>query len=236
MVTRDTIIKQAYHECMKEMYAKAQPSTDWDQIVQDQRDGKITKDTLIYNRHYLSQDEFMYILDKYVKAYRLQDEWSSNMDTLINYINDGGYRDKWIDARTDENGSYHPGHRDYENVLPLNKQILNVISKYGCREGEMYDEICNTINTTIEGCKNYYKFDREYSSFSAAIALGVSPTSNSEVVKEYWKTQGVDLEIEERNPLLFWEKDYYGDEFEDVMKYDFGEDWEEYWYNKWKNK
>lgn len=236
MVTRDTIIKQAYHECMKEMYAKAQPSADWDQILQDRRDGKITKDTLIYNRHYLSQDEFKYILDKYVKTYRLQNEWLSNMDVLINYINEGGYRDKWIEDRVDDDGTRHTGHREYEYVSPLNEQVLNIISKYGCEEGEMYKELCATINTTIEGCKNYYKFDREYSSFSASISLGPSPTSDKEVVIEYWKTQGVDLEIEERNPLLFWEKDYYGDEFEDVMKYDFGEDWEEYWYHKWKNK
>lgn len=234
MLTREKVIEQAFHDCMKEMYEKAQPSADYDKIIEDAKAGKIGKDELIYNRYYLSQEEFKYILNKYVNAYRLQDEWSSNMDVLISYLNEGGYRDKWIEDRVDENGTHHPGHRGYENVPPMNKQILDIISKYGCGEGEMYKELCSTISETIEGCKNYYKFDREYSSFTVSVALGASPTSNPEVVKEYWRTQGVDLKIEERNPLLFWEKEYYGDEFEDVMIDEYGENWKEYWEKKWK--
>jgi hypothetical protein len=45
----------------------------------------------------------------------------------------------------------------------------------------------------------------------------------AEKKKEYWKSQGVDLDIEIRNPLLFWDQDYYGDSFEEVMEEDYGE-------------
>ena len=35
MLNRDTIISRAFHECMTEMYAKAQPSVDYDQLLAD---------------------------------------------------------------------------------------------------------------------------------------------------------------------------------------------------------
>ena len=84
--------------------------------------------------------------------------------------------------------------------------------------------------------KEFYRFNREENSFSTSIALGASPTSNPESVKEYWKSQGIDIEIEERNPLLFWERDYYGDEFEEVMEDEYGEDWKEQFDKQWKDK
>ena len=39
-----------------------------------------------------------------------------------------------------------------------------------------------------------------------------------------------------RNPLLFWDRDYYGDDFEEVMKDAYGKDWEKYWDDKWKKE
>ena len=82
--------------------------------------------------------------------------------------------------------------------------------------------------------KTFIDFYREESSFDCSIALGPSPCSNAETVIEYWKSQGVDIKIEERNPLLFWDMDYYGDSFEEVMEDEYGKDWKEYWNNEWK--
>ena len=77
----------------------------------------------------------------------------------------------------------------------------------------------------MENCKNYYRYDREESNFSARVALGCSPTSNQKTVIDYWKKQGVDVEIVERNPRLLWDMDYYGDEFEEVMIDTYGKNW-----------
>ena len=101
---------------------------------------------------------------------------------------------------------------------------------------ELSEDITKIVMESISNCKDFYRFDREESSFSAGIALGASPTSNPDSVKEYWKSQGVDINIEERNPLLFWEKDYYGDNFEEVMIDEYGEDWKEQFDKKWKDQ
>ena len=73
MIDRQFIINRAWDECMTEMYAKAQPSADFHQILEDVKSGKIKDDPHdpVYNRYYLSYDEFQYILHKYIDAYGL---------------------------------------------------------------------------------------------------------------------------------------------------------------------
>lgn len=234
-MTRDNIISRAITECMREMYAKAQPSADYDKLVEDMKTGKIGKDELVFNRHFLSHDEFNYILNKYIDMYRLREEWTSNMDLLIDYVSNGGSKDKWIPDHT-KNGMHYTGHRGYEKVDPLKKQFDVILNEYNIHDENMLNRLYDAAINTINDCKDFYKFDREQSSFSIAVALGASPTSNQETVKEYWKSQGVDIDIEIRNPLLFWEQDYYGDDFESIMEDDYGENWREYWDDKWKNK
>lgn len=239
MLDRQKILDEAYERCMEEMYLKAQPSVSYKQLVQDLKDGKIedTPKNPIYNRYYLSQEEFKYILNKYIKAYRIQEEWTSNIELLEKYLTEGGTKDKYIAAHTDEYG-YHPGYRGYDTVKPIKKQIEDFIEHTALNyaKGFLSGNINKIVMNTIKDCKEFYRFDRECSSFSASIALGASPTSNPESVKEYWKSKGVDIEIEERNPLLFWERDNYGDEFEALMKEEYGNNWKKIWDKKWKNK
>ena len=89
MLNRDEVISRAFHDCMKEMYAKAQPSVDYDQLISDFKSGKITEDPKngdhIYDRYYLSSEEFSYILDKYVKAYNIEGKWNRYMEILQEY-------------------------------------------------------------------------------------------------------------------------------------------------------
>ena len=240
MIDRNKILDEAFERCMEEMYLRSQPSASYKELVEGVKNGTIedSKANPIYNRYYLSHEEFKYVLDKYIKAYRIQEEWHSNIELLEKYLNGGGTKDKWIPERVDEDGFKHPGYRGYEAVPPIKTQISEVLKKYvgetNCEE--VRDEITNSIMNTIINCKEFYRFDREESSFSASIALGASPTSNPDSVKEYWKSQGVDIEIEERNPLLFWERDYYEDEFEEVMLDEYGEDWKEQFDKQWKDK
>lgn len=235
MINRDKIIEQAYHDCMKEMYARSQPPADYDQLLEDVKNGKIGKNECVYERHYLSHEEFKYILGKYKKAYNIRETWTSDIETLEEYLKSGGIKDKYIEAHTDKYG-YHPGHRGYETVKPIHNQISNILHEHGIDDKNIESTITETILKTVKNCKEFYKFDREESSFEFSVALGASPTSNPEVVKKYWKSQGVDLDIEIRNPLLFWDQDYYGDSFEEVMEEDYGENWREYLDNKWKEQ
>lgn len=233
MFDRDSVLDKAYHDCMREMYKRSQPSADYDQLIEDVKSGKIPKDTRIYERYYLSMDEFIYIRDKYMKAYGLVEHWKPNIELLETYLNEGGTKDKWIPERIDEDGFKHPGYRGYEEVPPIKKQIENLLSTKNI-DTSIVNDINNVVMNTINDCKKFYRFDRESDSFSASVALGASPTSNKDTVIEYWKSLGIDVKIEDRNPLLFWERDYYGDEFEEVMIDEYGKDWEKYWDDKWK--
>lgn len=237
MLNRDEILKKAYIECMTEMYKRAQPSADYSQLIEDVNSGKIPKDTAIYERYYLSHDEFKYILNKYIEAYDIKSSWHPHIELVEQYLIEGGTKDKYIEPYVDENGHYHSGCRGYENVLPIKKQINDILIEQlepGHRTKVLTDKITEAVINAIINCKEYYHFDREESSFSASVALGASPTSNKDTVIEYWKSQGVNIDIEDRNPLLFWEQDYYGDEFEEVMIEDYGVDWKEQFDKNWE--
>jgi hypothetical protein len=91
---------------------------------------------------------------------------------------------------------------------------------------ELSNKLSHKVIQYIEDCQNFYRFDREEQGFDSSIALGCSPTSNKEVVKEYWKKQGVEVNIIDRIPNLLWDMDYYGEEFSEVMLDEYGEDWE----------
>ena len=244
MLDRKEIIKRAYHECMVEMYAKAQPSADYNQLLEDAKNGKIGKDERVYERYYLSHEEFKYILNKYKDAYNIKSHWKDDVEVIEKYIEEGGVKDKYIPSYTDENGNYHPGYRGYEDVAPLKKRISNIISEsefYKDIQGESLDKLIDQLyeevtTNTIDTCKNFFKFDSEETSFDCSVALGPSPNSCAEAVIQYWVHQGVDIEIKERNPLLLWDIDYYGDDFEEVMKDEYGDNWKEYWDNKWEEE
>ena len=242
-INRDTILDKAIHDCFKEMYAKSQPMADYDNLLEEYKSGKIGKDERIYDRHYLSQEEFKYILKKYIDAYRCNKFWDEYIEILEEYLNEGGNKDKYIPEKIDEDGFKHPGYRSYESVPPLKVLIKNIIDEYfehkelNQDRTELADDITNKVMEIIHNCKEYYNFDREEEQFSIAITLGASPTSNPETVKKWWKDNyNVDIEIEERNPLLFWEQDYYGDEFESVMEEEDGPNWKEIWDKKWKDE
>lgn len=236
MLDRKEILERAYHECMAEMYAKSQPSADYNQLLEDAKNGKIGKDERVYERYYLSHEEFKHILGKYKEAYNIKSHWIDDIEVLERYIKEGGSKDKYIEAHTDEKGNYHPGYRSYEKVKPIKEQLSDVLEEYSLYNENMHNKLYDTVTNIIDTCKNFYRFDREESSFDCSIALGPSPNSCAEAVIQYWAHQGVDIKIEERNPLLLWDMDYYGDDFEEVMKDEYGDNWKEYWNNKWKEE
>jgi hypothetical protein len=243
MKTREDIIKEAIHECFKEMYAKAQPSIDYDELLEKFRNGEITEgkgETPIHDRYYLSMDEFTYIRDKYLNIYRMNNLWKSNVNFLRDNLTNGSHKDVYIPERTDENGDWHPGYRSSEEVPNLKDQFRNILNdkfKLGdvLRE-PIAEELYNAVIETIDNCRDFYRFDREEEQFGYATALGASPCSNKKTVIDYWKSQGVELKIEDRNPLLLWEMDYYGDEFEEVMEDEYGDDWETDWWERYETE
>ena len=245
MLDREEVLYKAYEDCIREMFAKAQPSADWDNIIEEYKAGKIDekKDGPIYDRHYLSAEEYKYILDKYMKAYRIESEWKENIEIVEEYLNKGGHKDKYIKDWEDEHG-HHPGYRSYEIVPPLKKLIADYIRGNMIIKGEpeyniqrWAKSITDIVMNDISTCKNYYSFNVDEQKFRNTVCMRCSPTGSIETVKKWWKDHyDIDIEIEERNPLLFWEQDYYGDEFEKIMEEEDGPDWKEKWDKKWKEQ
>ena len=191
MLDRDRVINQAIKDCLREMYRKAQPRGNYDQYRRQIENGELSSDTKIYERHYLPQAEFEYILNKYIKAYKICDDWSKDVKFIIDEIK-----------------------------LPIKKyttkeDTLDLNYDQGPRTlaDQIGEENKNKVIKYLENLLNFYSFDREQSIFRGTISLGCSPTSNPKTVKDYWKSQGVEVEIDEKENLTeedYWRMDYYG--------------------------
>lgn len=237
-LNRDKVLDKAIMDCYREMYAKSQPSADWDQLVKDAEDGKISKDEKIYEHHYLSQEEYQYIVDKYLDGYAIRSDWKDYVGIVEDYLKKGGTKDKWIKEHTDEDGHWHPGYRGYEKVPKLEEQFAKYLNEYVTNDNQVAQDLVNIVMKTIEECKNFYRMNRDESSFRMTCALGASPTSNPETVKKYWKEKtGEDIQIEERNPKLFWYLDKgYTDEDLAYEFEDLGPDWKEKLKKEWADE
>lgn len=199
-IDRRSIIEEAYNRCMTEMYAKAQPSADYNELITRKNAGEIVDTNIdpIYKRYYLSQEEFVYIRDKYIQAYNLTAHWHDDVDTVIDYLKNGGLT---VVYKKDSSGNPY---KTSENTPKL-KDVI----------GEKHEgDVMRLINL----CKNFYRFDGEESNFSCTLSLGCSPTSNKESVIQYWKEHGQEIIIEDRDPDTFWYRDEYGDDWEEIYE------------------
>lgn len=194
----DDIIKEASYRCMKEMYARAQPPADYDVILSgyktEQELGK--EPTAVGNRHYLSYKEFMYVLEKYIRAYNLEEKFKGHCDIIIEDMQKGCSKDACIPDTKDEYGNCVPGYRGYEAVPPIRESI-----------GE---DAANKVREFIEQRKSFYRFDNNEDKFRISISLSDSPTTSSKDVIDYWKSQGVELHIDARDyeEYQFWNEEH----------------------------
>lgn len=218
MLSRDKVITKAYTDCLEEMYQKAQPSASYIDYVNMYRKGELTDKDHVYERHYLPQSEYEYIVDKYVHAYGMDRKWDDYVDTVVEYLNEGATKDKWIEEHEDETG-YHPGYRGYEKLEDIAKIFEKTLD---ANKDKTNEELAMALKALvlqrIDYCKNFYRFDREEGDFKASVALGASPTSNHETVRKYWEKEGVELTFTVKDPDTLWERDYYGDAYDDYLK------------------
>ena len=176
---RDNIIVKAIQECMCELYRWSQPSIDFSKYYDGTLKITDTKDSPFYSRYYISQENMNYIIDRFKEAYSIGSKWKDHIDLLLDYItNKNSVREIYI--KGDEK---HPGHRDYEKIIPLDKVVTNP------------EDVIKLINT----CKIFYSRDPEINQFSIPIYLGCSPCSNKERVEEYWKNKGKNFTIKDFN-------------------------------------
>lgn len=171
MLTRNDVLGKAIHECLADMYRWAQPSIDIDKLIES--GFKDSEENPLYKRHYLSQDNFIYIRDSFKIAYGIVDDWNDTFEILIDYLVKGGIEDDYKPATKDR-----PAYRDYKKVPALD----TLIGK----------EATNKCLEHIKKCQNFYcGHSREVNQFDMTMALGVgSPNSCAKVVEDYWHEHG----------------------------------------------
>ena len=221
-ISRRKIISNAIDACLREMYQKAQPPADIDEYVKKVESGEINDNTrpYIYQRHYLSNKEAKYIADKYLSAYRMNDEWTSNIDLLLSDLKEGCTINKTIPEYTDENGITHPSYRGYDNKAPLNDCLNDILKKHDINDDNLAKALTNEVMLYIKERQEFYRFDNEHTQFTWAVMLGSCPTSNKKDVEEYWESQGKPVNIIEHNPDAFWYVDagYSDEEIKELLE------------------
>ena len=195
--SNESVIQEARLRCMKEMYTKAQPSANYDDILAYYADckNKGIEAERVFDRYYLSMEEFMYIRDKYIEAYHFKNQFRENCDLIIRDMKEGCLKDIYIPTMMDRKGEFHQGYRICDKVKPLAKLI-------GKKDA-------GKVIKFITERRDFYKFDQVEEQFSLLIGMGDSPCSNAESVKKYWKSKGIDLEIDPRHYTYddFWCED-----------------------------
>ena len=177
-MTRKCILERAVEECLDEMYRKSQPSITWEEVLKGHEEGKYSENNTVIDQHYLSQDEYTDIKERYMHMYNIHNDWKDNADLMIDYLEKGGTKDKYIPAITDETG-YHPGHRGYEKTPKLIDALKEFLSEEDAQKAT--DKVLELMNE----CKNFYRGDAEENSFSFTL-MNYSPNSCKDKVQEFW--------------------------------------------------
>lgn len=192
MLDRNIIISEAVDRCLTEMYKKAQPSANWQDYVDMAKRGEIDKDELIFERHYLCESQFDYIANKYKEAFRCVNEWRNNCEFLLNCLKEGGFRRCFTTIGNDN-------HVKSAEPTPTLNELLD-------------KDNAEKVYKLIKDLMEFYRFDDDEEKFNFNVYLGCSPTSNAQTVKDYWKSKGKDIEIDETELTeeQYWELDEFG--------------------------
>jgi hypothetical protein len=185
--TRIDMVERAMIECLDEMYRSSQPSITWKEVINLYNKNPKRQ---VWQEHYLPQWLYTDILEKYLRMYRIGNDWMKDVELVENYLSEGGTKDKYIPETIDKDGFKHPGYRGYEEVPPISKQINEIITQhYGNTEPgqeHLVKKITTAVLETIGACKNYFNVNREEAGFRLEISNN-SPNSNIEVVREFYK-------------------------------------------------
>ena len=124
-------------------------------------------------------EEYIDIKEKYLYSYNIKSTWEDSAQLMIDYLEKGGTKDKYIEPNTDEEGHYHPGYRSYEHTPKLIDALTEIIGEINAIEA------CKKVFELMNECKGFYRGDREESKFSFTVA-NYDPNSCKERVQKFW--------------------------------------------------
>ena len=186
MKTYDEIMWQAVEDTLEEMYQYSFPQVSWKQRMQDVKDGKDVDKDLI-NHHYLPQQLYKDILEMAKSNYSYEPFFQDYTEHFADFLLKGGH------GKDLEKG----GKDDYKDYKSIKEEI-----------GE---EAFAVLEKRIEAYKRTYRFDHRRWSFDFSV-MNYSPNCNRQAVIDYWKSQGVELEIPSDEAII---NHYWGEDWED---------------------
>ena len=181
MKTYDEVMAQAIEDTLEEMYQYSYPKISWKQRNQELKDGKDIDKDLIHH-HYIPQKLYEDILEMAKSNYGYEPLFQDYTEHFADFILKGGH------AKDIDKG----GKDDYKDYQSIKEEI-----------GE---EAFAILEKRIEAYKRTYRFDRKRWSFAFTV-MNYSPCTNKQVVLDYWKSQGVDLEIPDDDKIIsrYWD-------------------------------
>lgn len=186
MKTRREVLEQAYNECLFEMYRRAQPSVNLQEYIDKIESGELSKDSRIYEWHYLPNEVMKQIFDDCVHAYSAEDHFRKTLEFLLEDFKEGGYRTVFKDV-------FNTGEqtRTAEKTETLPELI-----------GE---ENAEKVYALINDFLGFYHTNTEY--FMLVGLIMQAPTSNREVVEKKWGIEIDDSVYKNRDGN--WDYTYY---------------------------
>lgn len=189
----EKILKEAVDRCLEEMYYFAQPSVEnMKEAIEKEGD---SEEEPFFQKHYLSSEDCKYILNKYINIYHLNEGFKNDCNIIIEDMLEGCYS-----CKEEKN----------ENDVPVRLKLPKLSELIG-------EDNTNKVIDFIRDRQNFYRFDRFHSQFYFTI-INVSPMSNKEKVIDYWKSKGIDITIEDRDPEYNYERFYLGYTEEEIKQ------------------
>ena len=203
MITRSDVLEKASIDCLKELYSKVQPSVDWDDFVQQNKDYSIKYEQWKqmenrppieefcgprpYEFYFLPKQVMKEIADSYVRAYGI-DQHAELLD-IIEILK--GYLNKPIEEAyvKESDGETRRG---FAHPLPIQKWIAGILKGYydGSECGDhstVAKELCEEFFHYMDKAGKFFSWNYDINAFNTTVYLGPSPSSNKEKVIENWK-------------------------------------------------
>lgn len=203
MITRSEVLEKASIDCLKELYSKVQPSVDWDDFMQQNKDYSIKYEQWKqmenrppieefcgprpYEFYYLPKQVMKEIADSYVRAYGI-DQHAELLD-IIEILK--GYCNKPIEeAYVEESDGER--RRGYIHPLPIQEWIAGILKGYyddsECGDhSTVAKELCEEFFHYMDKAGKFFSWNHDINAFNTTVYLGPSPNSNKEKVIENWK-------------------------------------------------
>lgn len=190
--TYDEIMWSAVEDTLEEMYQHSYPKISWKQRMQELKEGKDVDKDLI-SHHYIPAQLYEEITKLAKTNYSYESFFRDYRDHFMDFLIKGGH------ARDIDNW----GKDNYCDYSPIKEHMdensYAILEKY------------------IKAYANTFRFDWKRDSFMFSV-MNYSPCICREKVIEYWKSQGVDLEIPSDEKII---AQYWGDdEDEEILTED----------------